>query len=153
MQEQCEAERRAIWPCLNVATSEGSEATEPYNKYNKIRPHSIRSLQFDQKVRPTSILSTKKIRPNYSHPNDVQPLRPELVLMSVKNFRTCVILSSNQILGGFDVDRLCPIFLSSIGRTFLFFRQTQPLLKRFCKRNIFECFRESRREKATRTKS
>ena len=31
---------------------EGSEATEPYNKYDKIRPHSIRSLQFDQKVRP-----------------------------------------------------------------------------------------------------
>ena len=33
---------------------EGSEATEPYNKYNKIRPHSIRSLQFDQKFRPLS---------------------------------------------------------------------------------------------------
>ena len=32
----------------------GSEATEPYNKYDKIRPHSIRSLQFDQKVRPLS---------------------------------------------------------------------------------------------------
>ena len=33
---------------------EGSEATEPCNKYDKIRPHSIRSLQFDQKVRPLS---------------------------------------------------------------------------------------------------
>ena len=33
---------------------DGSEATEPYNKYDKIRPHSIRSLQFDQKVRPLS---------------------------------------------------------------------------------------------------
>ena len=33
---------------------EGSEATEPYNKHDKIRPHSIRSLQFDQKVRPLS---------------------------------------------------------------------------------------------------
>ena len=33
---------------------EGSEATVPYNKYDKIRPHSIRSLQFDQKVRPLS---------------------------------------------------------------------------------------------------
>ena len=33
---------------------EGSEATEPYNKYDKSRPHSIRSLQFDQKVRPLS---------------------------------------------------------------------------------------------------
>ena len=31
---------------------EGSEATEPYNKYDKNRPHSIRSLQVDQKVRP-----------------------------------------------------------------------------------------------------
>ena len=29
---------------------EGSGAIEPYNKYDKIRPHSIRSLQFDQKV-------------------------------------------------------------------------------------------------------
>ena len=33
---------------------EGSEATEPYKKYDIIRPHSIRSLQFDQKVRPLS---------------------------------------------------------------------------------------------------
>ena len=33
---------------------EGSEATEPFNKYDKIRPHSIRSLQFDQKVRRPS---------------------------------------------------------------------------------------------------
>ena len=61
--------------------------------------------------------------------------------------------SRNQILGGFDEDRLCPIFLGSIERTFLFIRQTQPFLKRFCKRNIFECFRENRREKVTRTKS
>ena len=75
--------------------------------------------------------------------NDVQPLRPELALMSDKNFRTIVIHSRNQILGGFDVDRLCPIFLSSIERTFLFIRQTQLFLKRFCKRNNFECFREN----------
>ena len=40
-----------------------------------------------------------------------------------------------------DVDRLCPIFPGSIERTFLFIRQTQPFLKRFCKRNIFECIR------------
>ena len=33
---------------------EGSEATEPCNKYDKIRPHSIRSLQFDPKGRPLS---------------------------------------------------------------------------------------------------
>ena len=38
---------------------EGSEATEPYNKYDKIRPHSIRSLQFDQNVRPLSFRPEK----------------------------------------------------------------------------------------------
>ena len=38
---------------------EGSEATEPYNKYDKIRQHSIRSLQFDQKVRPLSFQPEK----------------------------------------------------------------------------------------------
>ena len=38
---------------------EGSEATEPNNKYDKIRPHSIRSLQFDQKVRPLSFRPEK----------------------------------------------------------------------------------------------
>ena len=38
---------------------EGSEATEPYNKYDKIRPHSNRSLQFDQKVRPLSFRPEK----------------------------------------------------------------------------------------------
>ena len=38
---------------------EGSEATEPYNKYDKTRPHSIRSLQFDRKVRPLSFRPEK----------------------------------------------------------------------------------------------
>ena len=38
---------------------EESEAYEPYNKYDKIRPHSIRSLQFDQKVRPLSFRPEK----------------------------------------------------------------------------------------------
>ena len=38
---------------------EGSEATEPYNKYDKIRLHSIRSLQFDRKVRPLSFRPEK----------------------------------------------------------------------------------------------
>ena len=38
---------------------EGSDATEPYNKYDKIRPHSIRSRQFDQKVRPLSFRPEK----------------------------------------------------------------------------------------------
>ena len=32
---------------------------EPYNKYDKIRPHSIRSLQFDQKVQPLSFRPEK----------------------------------------------------------------------------------------------
>ena len=38
---------------------EGSEATEPYNKYDKNQPHSLRSLQFDQKVRPLSFRPEK----------------------------------------------------------------------------------------------
>ena len=38
---------------------EGNEVTEPYNKYDKIRPHSIRSLQFDQKVRYLSFRPEK----------------------------------------------------------------------------------------------
>ena len=38
---------------------EGSEATDPYNKYDKIRPPSIRSLQFDQRVRPLSFRPEK----------------------------------------------------------------------------------------------
>ena len=59
MQERSEAERRAIRPCLNVATWRRFEATEPYNKYDKIRPHSIRSLQFDQKDRPLSFRPEK----------------------------------------------------------------------------------------------
>ena len=37
----------------------GSEATEPYDKYDTIRPRSIRSLQFDQKVRPLSFRPEK----------------------------------------------------------------------------------------------
>ena len=42
-----------------LVLGEGSEATEPYNKYDIIRPHSIRSLQFDQKVRPLSFRPEK----------------------------------------------------------------------------------------------
>ena len=59
MQERSEAERRAIWPCLNVATWRRERSDEPHNKYDKIRPHSIRSLQFDQKVRPLSFRPEK----------------------------------------------------------------------------------------------
>ena len=61
---------------------EGSEATEPYNKYNKIRPHSIRSLQFDQKVRPLSIRPEKfdlfTATPDSSH----YPSRPVEIFQS-----------------------------------------------------------------------
>ena len=42
-----------------LLVGEGSEATEPYNKYDRIRPHSIRSLQFDQKVRLLSFRPEK----------------------------------------------------------------------------------------------
>ena len=42
-----------------LLVGEGSEATEPYNKYDKIRPHSIRFLQFDQKVQPLSFRPEK----------------------------------------------------------------------------------------------
>ena len=38
---------------------EGSEATEPYDKYDKIQPHSIRFPQFDQKVQPLSFRPEK----------------------------------------------------------------------------------------------
>ena len=62
---------------------------------------------------------------------------------AVTNFRTFVIYSRNQMLGGFEVDRLCPIFLSSIESTLLFIRQTQSFLKCLCKQNIFECPRKS----------
>ena len=70
-----------------------------------------------------------------------------------KNFRTFVIHSRNQILGGFDVDKLCPKFLGSSERNFPFNRQTQSFLKCFLKWNICECFRGNRRERVTRIKS
>ena len=44
---------------------EGSELTGPYNKYDKIRPHSIRSLQFGQKVR---LLSFRPENSTYLQP-------------------------------------------------------------------------------------
>ena len=59
MQERSEAERRAIWPCLNVGTWRRERSDRANNKYDKIRPHSIRSLQFDQKVRPLSFRPEK----------------------------------------------------------------------------------------------
>ena len=56
-----------------------------------------------------------------------------LCLDEGKNFRTFVNHSRNQILSGFDVDRLCPVFLGLIERIFLFICKFQPLFKRFKK--------------------
>ena len=61
MQERSEAKRSDVQygHASMLLLGEGSEATEPYNKYDKIRPHSIRSLQFDQKVRHLSFRPEK----------------------------------------------------------------------------------------------
>ena len=56
MQERSEAERRVIRPCLNVATWRRERSD---NKHDKVRPHSIRSLQFDRKVRLLSFRPEK----------------------------------------------------------------------------------------------
>ena len=55
-ERSCEAKRSDVpyGHASMLLLGEGSEATEPYNKYDNIRPHSFRSLQFDQKVRPLS---------------------------------------------------------------------------------------------------
>ena len=58
---------------------EGSEATEPYNKYDKIRLHSIRSLQFDQKVRPLSFRPEK-----FDLFTATPPVRPRLARWEYK---------------------------------------------------------------------
>ena len=58
---------------------EGSEATEPYNKYDKIRPHSIRSQQFDQKVRPLSFRPEK-----FDLFTATPPVRPRLARWEYK---------------------------------------------------------------------
>ena len=78
--------------------------------------------------------------------NNVWPLRLKFAPMNV-------IPSKTQILGGFGIDSSSTIFLVSIESTFLFHRQTQLFLKRFCVRNLFEGFRKHRREKVTRTES
>ena len=76
--------------------------------------------------------------------------------MSVKNFRTFVIHSRNQILGGFDEDRLyldeCPIFLGSIERSSCSFVKLNYFSSAFVNETSSK-FRENRREKVTRTKS
>ena len=61
MQERSEAKRSDVpyghAPMLLLG--EGGQATEPYNTYDKMRPHSIGSLQFDQKVGPLSFRPEK----------------------------------------------------------------------------------------------
>ena len=59
MQERSEANDVPYGHASMLLLGEGSEATEPYNKYDKIRPHSIRSLQLDQKVRLLSFRPEK----------------------------------------------------------------------------------------------
>ena len=58
---------------LMLLLGKGSEATEPYNKHDKIRPHSIRSLQFDQNVRPLSFRPEK-----FDLFTAIPPVRPRL---------------------------------------------------------------------------
>ena len=67
MQERSEAERRAIWPCLNVATwrRERSDRAIQQIRWNSSAFHSIPVIRSKGS---TSVLSTRKIRPIYSHP-------------------------------------------------------------------------------------
>ena len=53
--------------------------------------------------------------------NNVQSLRPKFAIISVENFRTIVIHSRNEILGGYDIDRLGPLFLGFVERIFCSF--------------------------------
>ena len=85
-------------------------------------------------------------------PRDANQLKSEAADHQVSGLGSCKERRW-AVLGSFNVDRLCTIFLSSIERTFLFIRQTQPFLKRFCKQNIFECFQENCPGKVTRAKS
>ena len=68
MQERSEAERRAIWPCLNVATwrRERSDRAIQQIRWNSTAFHSIPVIRSKGS---TSVLSTRKIRPIYSHPD------------------------------------------------------------------------------------
>ena len=68
MQERSEAERRAIWTCLNVATwrRERSDRAIQQIRQNTTAFHSIPAIRSKGS---TSVLSTRKIRPIYSHPS------------------------------------------------------------------------------------
>ena len=47
-------------------------------------------------------------------------IETQICLDEHENFRTFVIHSGNQMMGSFDVEKLSPIFLRSIERTFMF---------------------------------
>ena len=67
MQERSEAGRSAKWPCLNVATwrRERSDRAIQQIRQNSTAFHSIPAIRSKGS---TSVLSTRKIRPIYSHP-------------------------------------------------------------------------------------
>ena len=67
MQERSEAEQRTIWPCLNVATwrRERSDRAIQQIRLNSTAFYSIPAIRSKGS---TSVLSTRKIRPIYSHP-------------------------------------------------------------------------------------
>ena len=95
------------------------EATEPYNKYGKIRPHSIRCLQFDQKVRP---LSTRKIfRPEKFDLFTATPIRSKAYTPMTRcmMYRFCVSLRNiprNMTFGSLSVYFQSRKFWCSLGR-------------------------------------
>ena len=80
MEDRSEAERRAIWPCLNVATWRRERSDRAIKQIRKISTafHSIPAIRSKGS---TSVLSTRKIRPIYSDP----PIFP-LVLNVVAQF-------------------------------------------------------------------
>ena len=73
MQERSEAERRAIWPCLNVATWRRERSDRPIQQIrsNSTALHLIPAIQSKGS---TSVLSTREIRPIYSHPFETSPM-------------------------------------------------------------------------------
>ena len=84
MQERSEAERRAIWPYLNVATwrRERSDRAIQQIRQNSTAFHSNPAIR---SKRSTSVLSTRKIRPIYSHPIpqcQVDNFRPDTLFNS-----------------------------------------------------------------------
>ena len=95
MQERSEAERCAIWPCLNVATwrRERSDRAIQQILSNSTALHSIPALRSEGS---TSVLSTRKIRPIYSHP-----------WKGIKH--TCILAERNTYAMAIIKHKLCSI--------------------------------------------